>query len=177
MLTTDIACELLRYDPETGHLYWRRRNRKWFDSEHRWKVWNTKHSGNRVGSDTGAGGYILTSVFNKTYSVHRIIWLMQTGEWPNEIDHINGIRSDNRWCNLRNADRREQTKNTCRRCDNTSGVTGVTRHKQMGKWYARINVKGKQIDLGYYENFNDAVMARKRAEQKYGFHPNHGREL
>ena len=51
--------------------------------------------------------------------------------------------------------------------NNTSGVTGVSWSKTMNKWRARINVNGKEINLGYFNKFEDAVKARKKAEEKY----------
>lgn len=96
-----------------------------------------------------------------------------TGEWPDQVDHINGIRDDNRWCNLRDVDNQGNAKNQKMRSDNKSGVTGVCRKD--GKWLSYIYVKGNRVDLGLLDNLDDAVKIRKQAELKYKFHRNHGR--
>jgi len=60
--------------------------------------------------------------------------------------------------------------------NNTSGVTGVYWNKRDRKWQAMIKVNNKQIHLGYFEGKTEAITARKIAEIKYGFHPNHGKQ-
>lgn len=57
-------------------------------------------------------------------------------------------------------------KNKKMQKNNTSGVTGVSFHTGMGQWYARISFKGKSYSLGYYDNLQDAIDARKQAEIK-----------
>lgn len=93
-----------------------------------------------------------------------------------EIDHENHIRNDNRIENLRLVSSKGNKKNTTRRCDNTSGVTGVHWFKRECKWKVQIKVDGKQRHLGLFDNLDDAVAARKAAERQYGFHENHGNE-
>ena len=99
-----------------------------------------------------------------------------TGSWPiAEIDHINGVKDDNRFKNLREATRTENIRNQkLPRVDNASGVAGVSWYKKYGKWVARIQVHGKRISLGYFSNLCDAVTARKAAEIKHfgAFAPN-----
>ena len=81
------------------------------------------------------------------------------------IDHINGNVKDNRKCNLRVATPSENSMNSKKRSNNTSGVTGVKKYK--GKWVACIRVRNERIYLGIYNNFEDAVKVRKEAEEKY----------
>lgn len=85
----------------------------------------------------------------------------------NYIDHISHNTKDNRKSNLRNVTSSQNNMNVSKRSDNTSGVTGVSWHKGIQKWRARINVSGKEVNLGYFEEFEDAVKARKEAEDKY----------
>lgn len=118
-------------------------------------------------------GYYSIAIGRKEYLLHRIIWFMQTGEWPDQIDHINHIRSDNHWCNLRQVESRTNQLNTSKSKNNTSGYTGV-RILPSGKYNAYIMVNRKQIGLGTYTEINDAIQARKDAEILYGFHANHG---
>lgn len=93
----------------------------------------------------------------------------------NDIDHINGNTQDNRLINLREVSHSENVKNARRRNDNTSGVSGVHWEKRRNKWRAYIKVANRRKYLGYFENFTDAVAARRAAEKLYNFHPNHGR--
>ena len=96
---------------------------------------------------------------------------------PDQIDHINGDRADNRWTNLRHANNTENSRNTKIACNNSSGVTGVCFNKREQKWRAAIGNNGKVISLGDFDNFDDAVRARKEAEKLYNYHPNHGRSI
>ena len=87
------------------------------------------------------------------------------------VDHIDGNRSNNRWANLREATRKTNARNMKRPSNNTSAVAGVSWHKKAGKW--RAFLAGKH--LGLFVSKSDATRARKTAERKLGFHPNHGR--
>lgn len=82
-------------------------------------------------------------------------------------DHINRNELDNRKSNLRPATFTENAQNRSLFKNNTSGITGVGWHKNTNNWRARITVNNKQICLGYFDNKEDAIKARLRAEQKY----------
>ena len=118
-------------------------------------------------------GYLSVAVGGSEYLVHRIIWLMQTGSWPVQIDHINHDRADNRWRNLREVESRDNQLNMGLRKNNSSGVQGI-RVLPSGKFHAYIMVNRKQIALGSYDDIDEAISARKQAEIRYGFHKNHG---
>jgi hypothetical protein len=125
------------------------------------------------GSPNG-DGYLCVKVNNVRYRVHRIVWLMTYGAWPaGQIDHVNGVRDDNRVENLRDVTVTANQQNQHKRSDNTSGVTGVVFDR--GYWIAKIRANGKRIHLGRFKKKEDAAAARKAAELLYGFHPNHGR--
>lgn len=112
--------------------------------------------------------------FSSKYKAHRVIWLLVVGYWPkDEIDHINQIRDDNRWVNLREVTRTENAKNLARRRDNKSGVTGVFWNPINENW--RVAVSSKCF--GSFKTKEEAIKVRKAAEIKYGFHPNHGKKL
>jgi hypothetical protein len=120
-------------------------------------------------------GYYQLRINYKMYTQHRLVWLYVNGGFPNgDIDHINHIRTDNRIVNLRVVDKATNNKNISKRSDNTSGVTGVWWHKQIGKWSAEIMVDGKKKSLGCFHNIDDAAKARTKAINKYNFHENHG---
>jgi len=154
--------EMLYYNPETGLFTWL----------------VSKKGHIKAGDIAGyihSSGYRIICINGKRYRAHRLAWLYMTGAWPEcQIDHDNQIRSDNRFLNLKEATNEQNAKNCKRRVDNTSGVTGVWFHKQVGKWCSEIFVKGKKISLGVYENINDAIAVRETANILYGFHKNHG---
>ena len=116
----------------------------------------------RVGDIAGflSKGYIRIQIDGKVYYAHRIAWFFHHGNWPADgIDHINGIRDDNRISNLREATSAENHQNRCKRRDNSSGYLGVSREKSQGKYRAQIRVNGKQINLGYFADKEDAKQA------------------
>lgn len=104
---------------------------------------------------------------NKNIAMHRLI--MNFPDTTYDIDHIHGnkSRSNNRKSNLRIATKSQNRINTGLRKDNTSGVTGVYFDKRYNIWYSRIKVNDEYIHLGCFDNFEDAVAARKEAEEKY----------
>lgn len=111
----------------------------------------------------------------KLYFAHRLAWLYMTGEWPEyQVDHINHLRFDNRWKNLRQATHQENGKNQILRSTNTSGKMGVSWDKARDKWAVAIKVKSKLIHLGRYTDKEKAIFVRETAEILYGFHKNHG---
>ena len=175
MLTQEIARELLDYDPETGKLFWRERDRRWFTRDRLHKSYNARYAGKEAFTASDGMGYLHGNILGKTYRIHLIIWLYQTGEFPKEqIDHINHIKNDNRWINLREASHLENAKNQSQKINNTSGVTGVVWDKSRQKWIAQIMANKRYINLGRFSSFEEAVLARKEAEITYGFHENHG---
>lgn len=174
LLSPTTLRKLLRYEPETGNLFWRERTLDLHPK--RLSQWNGKFAGKPALTRLGKNGYFGGSIFNKSYTAHRVIWAIVHGEWPkNQIDHINGIRDDNRISNLRAVSAAENQKNMRLHSHNTSGACGVVRCKRRGKWVAQIMVNGKTKYLGCSEDFDEAVAIRKAAQSEYGFHPNHGR--
>jgi hypothetical protein len=111
-----------------------------------------------------AAGYVNTSKNHKKIKLHRFI---MNCEQDMVVDHINHQKNENRKSNLRIATIVENVRNSKISKRNTSGVTGVRWHKRYNKWIANIVVYGKTIHLGYYDVFEEAVKARKKAEEKY----------
>lgn len=101
--------------------------------------------------------------------MHRIIWLWKTGVWPaREIDHKNGIRTDNRWCNLRIATRLQQNANQkLYNRKNKSGIKGIFWHEECKGYAAVIHANGKKIWLGAHDSKDLAVAAYIIAAKKY----------
>jgi len=120
-------------------------------------------------------GYIIIMVDGRLCFAHRLAFLYMTGSFPaDQCDHINHIKDDNRWKNLREADQTMNLRNQSMRSDNTSGCVGVHWDKASSKWEAQIQINGESKYLGQFIEKSDAIEARKAADTKYGFHPNHG---
>lgn len=117
---------------------------------------------------SAAHGYLHVKLHGKKYMAHRLAWLLHTGSRPSQqLDHINGVRDDNRIDNLRECTPAENQQNLTKYKNNSSGVQGVCWHKRDEKWMARINVDGKCINLGYFNTVEEATAARAAAKQKY----------
>ena len=131
----------------------------------------------RTGSIAGhknADGYLDIVIDKKTYKAHRLAWLYELGRFPfDEIDHIDRIRNNNIFCNLREATRKENLRNNGIRAINTSGFTGIHWRQDTNQWRARINHGGKRVNLGSFDRLSDAVLERLKAEQRYGYTTDH----
>ena len=160
MITQNRLKELLRYSPDTGTFTWVK---------------------SRVGAKEGdiagclARGYIVIRVDDELHRAHRLAWLYAHGVWPTQIDHIDHNKDNNRLSNLREASQAENMKNQTIRAAYNSCVTGVRWHNQHNIWHSQIRVGGKSIHLGYFKDKFEAICARMSANNKYGFHENHGK--
>ena len=171
MFTIQEVQEVLDYDPDTGLFTWCERP----GLVGKAKTFNTKFSNQPALEYVNRHGYKQGSIQGVTAYAHKIAYLLKTGEWVVGIDHINGVKTDNRACNLRTADHSLNARNMPRRSDNTSGFTGVYWFKQRSKWQARLQVNGKQHHLGLFNTPEEANEARLAANETHGFSENHGR--
>ena len=164
-LTQAELKKVLHYNPDTG--VWTRIGK------------TSPLSRVAIGLPTGTknkAGYVQIWIARRCYLAHRLVFLYIYGAFPpNEVDHINGTKDDNRRVNLRRVDSQTNGRNTSIPSTNTSGIMGVSWHKASGKWGASINTNKKHIHLGVFARKADAAKARKDAEEKLGFHANHGR--
>lgn len=180
-LSYDLLHRLISYDPDTGLLTWRNRTADLFvagfhSAEGQCRAWNTRYAGKEAIGQVKSDGCKKGFCLGRMVSSHRVIIKMMTGVWPDETDHENGIRSDNRWVNLRNTSRVGNNQNCAIGKNNTSGAKGVTWRSSIGKWRARVSENGVRTTIGNFTEFQDAVDARKVALAKLGYHPNHGRK-
>lgn len=171
---------LLDYDHRTGGLLWRKRDISLFENgghgaAHNRDKWNGRMAGKEALACIKGDGYRHGAIEGVHYASHRVIWKWMTGMDPDEVDHIDGDRKNNKWSNLRSVTRTENGRNSARHKDNTSGVTGVRYNAKNRKWQAYIMQGVRFINLGSHANFEDAVSARKEGERVHGFHKNHGR--
>jgi len=152
MLTAERLRELFAYDPATGQF-----------------TRLVKGGKRKVGSVHSAG-YVQMRVNREDHLAHRLAWLYMTGEWPaDEIDHKNRVRSDNRWLNLRCADRSANSQNTAIRTDNAAGIRGVYWCEQRQKWCADIQAAGRRHRLGRFDTQEAAAAAYAAAAER--LHP------
>lgn len=160
--------KMLRYEADTGNLYWLPREEHLFASVRSFKTWNSRFSGKLAIHCINRRGYRSGDLCAVPVYAHRVIWAMQFGKWPEMfIDHINGVRADNRIENLRQTDRDGNAKNARIRSDNTSGHKGVSWNKWHKKWTAQIFVHGQNKHLGHYTEKEDAVKVVMEARQKW----------
>lgn len=119
-------------------------------------------------------GYVIAFLLGKKWRAHHLAWLYEYGVFPKgQIDHINGVRTDNRIENLREVSNQENSKNAKLYITNKVGYVGVGKHQN--KYRAFITVNYKSVHLGMFDTIEEAITARKNAEIKYNFHKNHGR--
>lgn len=150
----DFLSKYISYNKDTGIISWKVR---WYKA--------------RPGDEAGwiKDGYRELCVKRMLFKGHRVAWAMVHGECPvdMQIDHINGVRDDNRICNLRLADNSQNNANVKLKSNNTSGYKGVTWSKASKKWAAQIHHKGKHIHLGLFDRKEDAAMAVMSARHLY----------
>lgn len=153
-LTAARLRELLSYDPETGifrRLVSTSRNAKAGD----------------VAGGLNSEGYVRISVDGRSYRAHRLAWFYVHGTWPaDQLDHRNGVRTDNWIKNLREATNAQNQQNYGIPKHNRSGHVGVSWHKGHRKWLARIKLGGHQRYIGSFKDISDAVTAYAAAKEK-----------
>lgn len=155
-LTQEHLKEGLKYDPETGDFSWL-------------STCGNIHKG-KIAGYIHHTGYQHIGINGSLYLSHRLAWLYMTGNFPKyEIDHINRVKKDNRWVNLRECSHAQNMVNFPIRKDNTSGFKGVTWNKKSKKWQSQIIKNGKGYYLGSFDNKIEAAkIYNKKALELYG---------
>jgi hypothetical protein len=171
--------QILDYNPETGVLTWKvRREDSFFIREgrtpsHISNAWNAANSGKTALSSMAKNKYLRGAINGSTFYAHRVAWALHHGHWPeHDIDHINGVRNDNRIENLRSVSRKNNMQNREMSSNNTSGFMGVSYSRRHKLWCAKIG----DHHIGWFSDKDSAVEARKDAESKLEYHANHGRK-
>ena len=153
-LTADRLKHLLNYDPEDGTFTWKVAPSNFIKSGH-------------VAGSIDSYGYRQIKIDGVTYLAHRLVWFYRYGTWPvSEVDHINCSRDDNRFSNLREANRSQNTQNARKRTASKSGLKGVSWHRGMGQWAARISAQGRRMHLGYFKTQTEAHIAYCAAAER-----------
>lgn len=148
ILSHEYLHKFYRYDPDTGDM------------------WIAKHIprsrspvGTLVGRHLDQDGYKQVKIRGRTMLLHRVIWTYMTGDPPpTVIDHINRVKTDNRWVNLREATFRLNAINQTIDCNNTSGHKGSHFNRKSGKWHATIRIDGFKRFIGSYSTAQEAAM-------------------
>lgn len=154
MLTAEQVRHVLDYNPDTGVFHW---------------TDNASYQARCREIGTKNNGYVVIRVNNKRYKAHRLAWLYVHGKWPdNDIDHINGVRDDNRISNLRDVSRsvNSQNERKARPNNKSCGLLGATWHKRTKRWRAQICIQGKKKHLGYYKTPEQAHAAYLEAKRQ-----------
>ena len=137
---------LLHYDPETGHFT---------------HIVNRTHK--KAGEIAGAinqNGYVVITLDGRHYYAHRLAFLYMTGSFPeNQVDHINRVRSENSWYNLRAVTSAENNRNASIRKDNKSGYAGVSQARYSKRWVGAVSIGGKRKQLGTFDTKEEAAKA------------------
>ena len=155
-LTVDRLKQLLSYDPLTGAFVW--------------LVSSSRTAAGTVAGSPDDAGYLRIGVDGVRYRAHRLAFLYMTGEWPeDQVDHINGVRTDNRWVNLRDvSDGVNKQNRQGPTAANTSGYLGVSywgNRRGQKKHVAQLVLAGKRIHCSYHrtpEEAHTAYLAAKR---------------
>lgn len=158
---------LLEYDPETGVFTWKYREGTGYGAPQ----FNARYAGKEAFTAL-CNGYRHGSIIKHRFLAHRVAWKWFYGTEPTEVDHINGVKTDNRIVNLRCVTRRENSRNQKLHRSNKTGFPGVFFLRENGLYQVMIASR----HVGRFTSLDEAIAARKSAQADLGFHPNHGRK-
>lgn len=145
MLSFDDLNAALNYDPETGTLTWKVRV-------------NSKVDAGEVAGTVNLKGYVVVGFKGKLIYAHRVAFLLMTGSWPvAQVDHLNGLKSDNRWCNLRDVSSKANNQNLRKaKTGSVTGLLGVSPSPKGVGFVAQIRLEGKKVYLGTFDTAEEA---------------------
>ena len=147
LLTIERLKYLLTYDADTGLFY--------------------NRFGKKMGTLNKRHNYVYVGVDYKLYRAHRLAWFYTHGKWPEgDIDHINGVRDDNRLANLRDVTRSFNLLNRSGKKNNSTGHKGINKNKY-GSYHTYISINNKRINLGFFSTLEEAIAARAAEVAKY----------
>lgn len=151
----ELFSQVLEYDPNTGLVTWK------ISPRAQYKI------GDPAGC-IGVQGYVIIGYKYRYMKAHRLAFFIMTGREPvGHIDHIDGVRHNNIWSNLRECTASENCQNVCIRKDNKSGYPGVMWDQGSGKWRAAIRHLGKAFHLGFHDTKEDAYAAYLAGKAKH----------
>ncbi len=155
MIPAEELRELFRYDPVTGVIYWKVKRK------------GGKAQCGGVAGYVSSRGYIKIVNHGKSMLAHRVAFAIYHGRWPEgEIDHVNGVKNDNRICNLREATRKQNNANKGPLKNNLTGYKGVHYMKARNKFVARISIGRRRVFIGAFDSAIEANEAYSRAAKE-----------
>ncbi len=175
-ITKNYLQECFIYDKNKGILIWKSRplhhfknksGMDWFNRRFANKQAGFIHIGHRSNTK-----YKAVKINGITFKLHQAVWIYHNDTYKNNfnIDHIDNNGLNNKIENLRLVTQSINLKNRPLQKTNKTGINGVNWHKSANKWQVRIkDNNGNRLDLGRYDNFNEAVKIRKDAEKLYGY--------
>lgn len=158
-ITPELCRQLLDYNPETGKMFWKMRSGEANQS------WNLRFAGAEAFTSTSIG-YRQTTILGVVCRAHRIAYAIYHGYFPDVIDHINGDKQDNRISNLRSVDRQTNMKNVVKLPKANGVEMGVYFCNNRRKWRAFVNVNQKRKCVGSFDDYDEAVSARRAAARR-----------
>lgn len=159
MIATDLVKELFNY--RDGELYWRKKS-------------NKRHSIANPAGTINSIGYRVITINGKKIHAHRLVWLWHGLELPEQIDHINGNRADNRIENLRAANYVTNAYNSKIKSDNTSGVKGVSWCNTYNKWVVQIFHQKKKLSARFKSFAEAKAFVQQKRKELHGEFANEG---
>lgn len=188
-ISHSLIKELLYYDEKEGQLYWKIRGQHLFSPTIKTKqqsanAWNARYAKTKALSSEVGDGYRsgCINIDNKKYRIshHRAVWFLNYGYWPNNIDHIDHNKENDKLENLRDVTPLENSQNVSMHKTNKSGITGIS-HRLVngewnGKWRAIVWNNRKRKYLGDFTSKEEAIKARENFLSSVNtYHPNHGK--
>lgn len=168
----EVLRQLLRYEPETGKLFWKERSADQMNctdprgAEWAANQWNSRNAGKEAFTASDPAGYRHGKISGIKYQAHRIIWKLVYGVDPDIIDHANRVTDDNRIANLRDCTAADNSRNYPKP-NNSSQFRGVCWVKRDRAWAARISDgNGGKISLGNHADEVSAAQAYDRAARE-----------
>lgn len=171
-MTKDLILSKLRYIEDEGYFVWLEREPATKGD----RVFNSRFANKRAGGISVKGKYRIILLCGRFVYEHRLVWFIHNNEWPGEVDHIDGNGLNNKYANLRDVSHVVNGQNQRLAKNNKSGICGVFWYTAYGMWRSEIRVNGKNIHLGYFDYIFEAACIRRSAENRYGFHENHGKK-
>jgi hypothetical protein len=164
-----LVGELLDYNKITGRFYWKERSLDRFKDINHGKIWNSRFKGAEAGMPNRFG-YMVIGLYGTAYYAHRLAWAHFYEEDPvSQIDHINGVRDDNRIENLRKASSSDNNRNSRAKSHSFhSKYKGVGWYESGAKWRMRIDIGGKVITKYFKDEIDAAISYDKMAEELFG---------
>lgn len=162
MLTQNELKEILHYCPVSGIFTWIKRNK-----------YTNKSLSDIAGHTHPKTVYVSITINRKFNAAHRLVWLYMTGAYPeNCIDHINGIKHDNSFKNLRDVDHANNHRNRKKHKSNTSSISGVS--FDQGRLVVRFSQDNKRHYFGRYKTLDEAIKVRNKEIKNFDFSESHG---